>query len=417
MSDGAAPLLSFRDVLRLAVMRRLWYAQIVSLFGDFLAIFAVISVVTFRLHATPTWVTGVQIAYLLPLAFLGPLAGVFVDRWPLKPTLVSSDLIRAALVILLVLSRSIWQIYGVLAALSVVSSFFAPAQSVTIRQHVPRNGLLSANALMQIAMTGVRIVAPLTAGVVVAALGPGLCYTLDALSFVASAALIGSVAIMRRPVAGISAQSTSGRVHAIWHDMSEGMRFMIGHAAILFVVSAMAAAFFTVGCFGPLVAVFVRESLHGQAAAFGLVSTMVGVGLLFGTQGLRAIARRASNSMMVFSGLTGIGFALLLLAGLPNIAAALTATFLMGFSISAILVPAQTLLQQETPHALMGRMSSTVMSVIIFSQLVGLIVSAAAAQFVSVRTIFFLSAVLCVVLAFGGRMVIPAAAPAGAATP
>ncbi len=417
MGDGAAPLLSFRDVLRLTVMRRVWYAQIVSLFGDFLAIFAVISVVTFRLHATPGMVTGVQIAYLLPLAFLGPLAGVFVDRWPLKPTLVSSDLIRAGFVVLLVVATSIWQIYGVLAALSIVSSFFAPAQSVTIRHHVPRNGLLSANALMQIAMTGVRIVAPLTAGIVVAALGPTLCYTLDAFSFVASASLIGSVAIMRPPIAAMTAQSTGGRVGAIWRDMSEGIRFIAGHAAILFVVSAMAAAFFTVGCFGPLVAVFVRESLHGTAATFGLVSTMIGVGLLFGTQGLRAIARRASNSMMVFGGLTGIGVALLLLAGVPYIPAALTATFLMGFSISAIVVPSQTLMQQETPHELMGRMSSTFMSVVMFAQLIGLVVSAVASQFVSVRTIFFLSALLCAMLAFGGRLVIPAAAPARAATP
>ena len=67
-------------------MRRVWYAQLVSLFGDFLALFAVIAVVSFRLHATPNQIIGVQIAYMLPIVFMGPLAGVFVDRWPLKPT-------------------------------------------------------------------------------------------------------------------------------------------------------------------------------------------------------------------------------------------------------------------------------------------------------------------------------------------
>ena len=87
--------MTFRDVLGLTVMRRVWYAQIVSLLGDFLAVFAVISVVTYRLHGTPPQVTGVQIAYMLPLALLGPLSGVFVDRWPLKPTLIASDLVRA----------------------------------------------------------------------------------------------------------------------------------------------------------------------------------------------------------------------------------------------------------------------------------------------------------------------------------
>ena len=96
--------LTFRDVLRIDVMRRVWYAQVVSLFGDFLALFAVIAVVSFRMHGTPAQLTGLQIAYMLPIVFVGPIAGVFVDRWPLKPTLVASDLIRAVLALLLIVS-------------------------------------------------------------------------------------------------------------------------------------------------------------------------------------------------------------------------------------------------------------------------------------------------------------------------
>src|SRR6476620_2939419 len=138
-SGAVSAPMTFRNVLRLTVMRRLWYAQVVSLLGDFLALYAVISVVSFRLQGTPAQVTGVQISYMLPLALLGPLSGVFVDRWPLKPTLVASDLVRAALVALLFLTTTLWQIYLVLAALSCVSSFFAPAQSVTIRSSVPRH--------------------------------------------------------------------------------------------------------------------------------------------------------------------------------------------------------------------------------------------------------------------------------------
>src|SRR2546422_1431693 len=146
----AAPM-SFRDVLRIDVMRRVWYAQIISLFGDWLALFAVIAVVSFAMHGTPKQIIGVQIAYMLPIVFVGPVAGVFVDRWPLKPTLVSSDLIRAVLALLLIASTQVWHVYAVLGALSCVSAFFAPAQTVTIRAHVPPAGLVSSNALMQMA--------------------------------------------------------------------------------------------------------------------------------------------------------------------------------------------------------------------------------------------------------------------------
>src|SRR5215467_4541263 len=140
-SVPASPM-SFRDVLRIDVMRRVWYAQLISLFGDFLALFAVIAVVSFAMHGTPRQIVGVQIAYMLPIVFVGPIAGVFVDRWPLKPTLISSDLIRAVLAVLLIPSTAVWHVYVVLAALSCVSAFFGPAQTVTIRSHVPINGLL-----------------------------------------------------------------------------------------------------------------------------------------------------------------------------------------------------------------------------------------------------------------------------------
>src|SRR3954471_9937070 len=109
--------MTFREVLGLAVMRRVWYAQLVSLLGDFLALFAILSVVTYRMHGSASQVTGVSIAYMLPLALLGPLSGVFVDRWPIKPTLVASDLIRGGLVLLLFVVGSLWQLYLVLVAL------------------------------------------------------------------------------------------------------------------------------------------------------------------------------------------------------------------------------------------------------------------------------------------------------------
>jgi DHA3 family macrolide efflux protein-like MFS transporter len=185
-SSAVPPLpLTFREVLRLVVMRRVWYAQLVSVLGDFLALFAVIAVVTYRMHGTAGQVTGVQIAYMLPFAVISPLSGVFVDRWPVKPTLVSSDLIRAGLVGLLFLSTSLWQIDLVFCALGCVSTFFGPAQTVTIRSHVPTHGLIAANALMQIAMRGMRVIGPALASALDSAYGTSVCYAVYAVSFVA----------------------------------------------------------------------------------------------------------------------------------------------------------------------------------------------------------------------------------------
>jgi MFS family permease len=401
--------MSFREVLRIDVMRRVWYAQLVSLFGDFLALFAVIAVVSFTMHGTPNQVTGVQIAYLLPIALVGPVAGVFVDRWPLKPTLVSSDLIRAVLALLLIPATAVWQVYLVLAALSCVSAFFGPAQQVTIRTSVPANGLIAANALMQIAFMGMRIVGPATAGTVAATFGAGTCYAIDVGSFLVSAALIGSVVIRRPPSGPSSSQQTaSNRIHAIRRDMAEGVNFIFHHAAVLFVVLAMAAGLFTIGCFGPLIAIYVRDTLHASARLFGVISASVGVGLLAGTQVIRRAAARFSSDTLVLAGLAGIGVGVFLLGAVPFSAAALAGTLMIGFAFAAIMVPAQTLIQRETPQEMIGRVSSTNISVAVFAQVIGLVLSGVLADWLGVRAVFLLCSALAVFMAAAGRALLHA---------
>jgi len=409
--------LTFRDVLRITVMRRVWYAQVISLFGDFLALFAVIAVVSFTMHGTPSQLTGLQIAYMLPFVFVGPVAGVFVDRWPIKPTLVASDLIRACLAMLLIPATSVWQVFLILAALSCVSAFFGPAQTVTIRSHVPTQGLMSANALMQIAFMSSRIIGPAAAGAMVARFTPKICYAIDVLSFVASAALIGSVPIKRPPSAQTTLQSSTNRIQAIWRDMVAGMRFVANHSAILFFVVAMAAGLFTIGCFGPLISIFVRDTLRASARSFGYVSGMVGVGLLVGTQIIRIVARRASDTGLVLWGLIGIGAGVFLLGAVPLMAATLAATFVIGFSFAAIMVPAQTLIQRETPVDMLGRVGSTNASVILLGQILGLAASGVLAEVLGVRLVFFLCAALSVALAAGGRVFLARGGPSGRTAP
>jgi DHA3 family macrolide efflux protein-like MFS transporter len=130
MASAAQPASSLRAILQQPDFRKLWLAQFVSVFGDFLVLFGVISLIAFRWHGNAVQVTFVMVAYMLPL--VGPLAGVFVDRWNVKRVMIASDLTRAALVLLAVVATDVRQICAIFAALGTFSSFFAPAQSVTL---------------------------------------------------------------------------------------------------------------------------------------------------------------------------------------------------------------------------------------------------------------------------------------------
>ncbi len=403
--------LSMGAVLRIPVMRRLWYAQIVSTFGDFLALFAVINVLTFIRHATPQQITGVQIAYQLPIAVLGILAGVFVDRWPLKPTMVLSDALRAGLCLLLLLASSVWHFYIVLAAISVISSFFGPAQGVAIRSAVPLHGLRSANALMQQVMFLTRIAGPAVAAALVASFGATSCYIADAASFVASACLIASLALSRPEEAAAAEilqpadkpQEEKG-IARIWSDMKQGVSFIVHHAGLLFVILALASGMFVIGCFGPLIAVYVRDTLHASTKVFGAASAMIGLGILVGINALNTFGKGIKNTVLVYSGLGGIAAGLLMLTFLGFVWSTILGNFIIGFAVAGIIIPSQTMIQQETPPALMGRVGSTVMSVVFAGQIAGLVLSGLLTQYIGVRQVFAICAVLLALLIVIGKL-------------
>jgi DHA3 family macrolide efflux protein-like MFS transporter len=399
--------LSMGAVLRIPMMRRLWYAQIISVFGDFLALFAVISILTFKLHGNAQQVTGVQIAYQLPIAVLGIMAGVFVDRWPLKPTMVSSDAIRAGLCLLLLVAHRVWHFYAILAAISIVSSFFSPAQGVAIRSAVPFHGLRSANALMQQVMFGMRIIGPAIAAFMVASFGAVSCYVLDSASFVGSACLIASVAFVAQAAAAPAVAEDgagAGALGRIGSDMKQGISFIVHHAGLLFVILALAAGMFVLGCFGPLIAVYVRDSLHASTKIFGIASGLIGLGMLLGVNALNTFAKGVKNTVLVYSGLAGIGVGLAFLAGLAHVWSTMVGDFVIGFAVAGIIIPSQTMIQEETPAALMGRVGSTTMSVVFTAQIAGLVLSGILAERIGVRHVFAVCAGLLGVLIVAGRL-------------
>ena len=411
--------LSMGAVLRIVTMRRLWFAQIVSTFGDFLALFAVITYMTFRLHATPQQVTGIQIAYLLPIALISVISGVFVDRWPVKTTLVTSDFIRAGLCLFLLLVHTVYGFYAALAAISVVSSFFGPAQGVAIRSAVPLHGLRSANALMQQVMFILRIIGPSIAILLVGAFGAKICYWLDSASFIASGSLIASLALIvprkipPAPVDGQPVVKEKTGIPRILADMKVGSGFILRHAGLLFVIAALAAGMFVLGCFGPLIAVYVRDVLHALTRTYSIASGMIGFGLLIGVNALNAFAKKMSNTLQVYLGLGGIALGTLLLAAIPTAATAILGCFLIGFSTAGIIVPSQTLVQQETPPELMGRVGSTLMSAIFTAQILGLVLSGILAQHTSIRRVFGLcTAMLAALIVVGKLWMEPAKHPA-----
>ena len=412
--SSAAPQLTIREVLALKPMRRLWAAQIVSVFGDFLAIFAVLSYVSFNLNASAAQVTFISISFMIPFAVIGPVSGVFVDRWNVKRTMIASDLIRAALALALVFAESLAQIYVILFFLSAVSTFFVPAQTVTLRTIVPREGLLAANALVQQAFQVMRIISPALAGAMVAWFGASSCYYIDTASYLFSASMIATLAIAREPVVP---SKDSHPLKVVIDDLWAGVKFIFTHSTIAFVILAMAAGMFAVSCFGPLIAVYVRDELLATSLAFGVINSLIGVGMIAGTLAISRFAKQVSKTHLALWGLFTMGAFVVAMASFKTIAAASVGMFGLGVGVILVIVSAQTLMQGQTPMEMIGRVSASFMAVLSLAQLVGLVISGSLAQTLGIRNLFFASAALLFLITALGYFSLPqqhAGAPAPA---
>lgn len=403
-SPGPAAALSMRDVLRIQEFRRLWLAHFISSFGDFVAIFALLAVASFKLHATAVQVTWLTASYMLPTTILGPIAGVFVDRWRLKPTMILSDVIRAVLVMGFVLGTEMWHFYLAIGAIGVVSTAFMPAQQVSIRLLVPREGQLSATALIQQVMFLMRIAGPAAAGVLVSVFGAVICYYADAASFLASAALLWTLPLIRPATTAEPQPHDAKGVRKVWIDFRAGLDFILHHSALLFVVLAMASGLFAVGCFGPLIAIHVRDNLHGGTGIFTTASALIGVGMLAGTTLVRSISHRFTHQQLVFAGLGSLAAFVTGMALTSSVPIALVCCFGVGFSVSAVIIPTQTMIQSETPQHLLGRVGSTVLSTVFGANLTGLLISGELAKLVGVRQVFLTVAIVLAVLIAAGRV-------------
>ncbi|HWX56599.1 MAG TPA: MFS transporter, partial [Verrucomicrobiae bacterium] len=389
---------TLRTILRHRPFRVLWIAQFVSIFGDFLALFGVILMITYKWHGTVLDVTTVTVAFVLPYTIVGPVAGVFVDHWNVKRVMIGSDLVRAVLIVGLVFVTDIRQVCVIFAVLSTVSSFFNPAQSVTLRTVVPMEGLMAANTMMAQAFYTVRIFSPAVAGLLVKWLGEKSCFYLDAVSFVFSAAMISTL-VVQRP-----ASTSEKTVKSLTQDFVAGNKFIFTHATLAFVFTAMAVAMFVLSSFSPLISIYIRDSLGARELAFGIISALVGVGLIVGTQLVNLLVRKFSKARVVLGGLVILGAGAALLGVFHNIIMAGVGTFTIGFAISFVIVPAQTLSQQETPPAMMGRVSSSFMSLFSLAQVLGLLLSGFLAHWLGMRPLFIACAAALVVIAVLGQL-------------
>lgn len=194
------------------------------------------------------------------------------------------------------------------------------------------------------------------------------------------------------------------------------MRFIFSHGTLAFTILALGAGLFAVRCFSALISVYVRDILKAGTGIFGMISAMVGLGMIAGTQLIRHLANRFEPGYLILSGLAGVACAILILAVTANLLAALAATIGIGVCVALIIVSSQTVSQGQTPIPMLGRVASSTIAVMAFAQVGGMALSGSVAQMIGIRKAYLVSsAILFGVAGVGLRYMRKLQAPVSAA--
>ena len=181
--------------------RLMWLGQVVSQLGDWFDTIALFTLVL-RLTGSGRAVGLVLVARFLPSVVLGPLSGVFADRFNRRTLMIASDIGRALVVLGFLFVRRpehVWLVYVLTVLQLGLSSFFEPARSAAIPSIVKERELVTANAISSVTWSAMLTLGAAFGGPVTAWFGTDAAFIIDSLTYVLSALLIASVRLPRRP--------------------------------------------------------------------------------------------------------------------------------------------------------------------------------------------------------------------------
>jgi Na+/melibiose symporter-like transporter len=301
----------------------------------------------------------------LPSILLSSLAGVFVDRWNRKTTMIIANLVMAVgLLPLLVVQHEsqVWIVYLVTAWQGTVELFFTPAEQAMLPRLVSDDDLTTANALNGQVRDIARLVGSAVGGVVVATGGISALALADAATFLIAAALVSAVHTSGRVEEGHDGDGPTvapSRLAAVFHEWGEGIRVARSERVLRIVFLFILITTTGEGIMGTLFVPFVRDVLHGTGQQYGLIVSVQAIGGIAGGLVAASLGQRVSAVRMFGAGALAFGFVdlVMFLYPLAYVAVwpAVVCMIVVGIPGAVTIAGFTTLLQRHTGDAYRGR--------------------------------------------------------------
>ncbi|MBU0502886.1 MAG: MFS transporter [Candidatus Omnitrophota bacterium] len=361
----------FRKILKNRNFFLLWIGQIISQLGDRLGQMALIALVYSRTPGSAIEIAKILSFTIIPVFIIGPIAGVYVDRWNRRRVMYTCDLLRAALVLTIPLflfySKNLtWVIYLIIFLVFSIGRFFVPAKLSIIPDLVDKKDLLMANSLVNTTGMIAAILGFGVSGVIVEWVGAKSGFYLDSLSFLISGLLIFS--IVKKASAQLSLKEVSREIvdvikKSVFAEIKEGTLYFIRNKNIRFTTGIIFTLWSALGAVYVVIIVFVQKNLHSATKDLGLLAMFLGVGLLLGSLAYGRFGQKLSQYKIIFISLTLTGIILVAFAiginSYPYFPLAMGLSLILGLMISPIMIASNTIIHRVSENHMMGKIFSS----------------------------------------------------------
>ncbi|MFA5096655.1 MAG: MFS transporter [Candidatus Omnitrophota bacterium] len=362
----------FREVLKNRNFFLLWLGQIISQLGDRLSQMALIAFVYLRAPGSTMGIAKILSFTIIPVFLIGPIAGVYVDRWDRRKTMYACDFLRAALVFtipfFLFYSRNMFPIYVIIFFMFSIGRFFVPAKLSIVPDLVGKRDLLLANSLVNTTGMIAAIAGFGISGILVEWLGAKSGFYLDALSFLASGALIFSIANKLRPAVHVKLKEVGQGIvevisKSVFQEIKEGLWYFIREKNIRFAAWIMFILWAALGSAYVVIIVFVQNTLHSATRDLGLLVMFLGVGLFAGSLLYGRFGQSVSHYKMIFISLAMSGVMLIVFSVTiqyhPSLVVAEALAFVFGIVVAPVMIASNTIIHKVSDNAMLGKVFSS----------------------------------------------------------
>lgn len=400
----------FRRVLKDRNFFLLWLGQIISQLGDRLDQMALIAFVYMRAPGSTLEIAKILSFTIIPVFLVGPLAGVYVDRWDRRRTMYICDLLRAGMVLtipmFLFYTKSLIPVYIMIFLIFSVGRFFVPAKLSIIPSLVESKDLLIANSLVNVTGMIAAILGFGVSGILVEWLGAKSGFYLDSLSFLISGALIFLIAKKNGSTANIKEvgkEILEVIRKSAFQEIKEGVLYFIKKKEIRFAGGVIFVLWSALGAVYAVLIAFVQKTLQSATKDLGLLVMFLGIGLFAGSLIYGRFGHRLSQYKIIFVCMVLDGIMLIVFAlGIvryPHFSFAALLSFLLGVLVSPVMIASNTIVHNTSENEMLGKIFSSLEIVMHLGFLIFMFISSVLAEKFS--HVLILSLVGCMISTVG----------------